>query len=70
MTITQVYDHGFCTRRERGDDAKLSWLNQESARRFCDLAWVKKARRLNMRAAHRRWLRRNGYNFHGKKRAA
>lgn len=70
MSITEVIERGFCTRRETGDSAKLSWLSQESARRFLDLQWVREARRLNIRTAHRRWLRRNGYNFHGKKRAA
>jgi len=70
MSINEVIGRGFSTRRESGDSAKIAWLNQDSARRFMDLQWVKEARRLNMRTAHRRWLRRNGYSFNGKRRAA
>lgn len=63
MTIPQIRAHGFCTRREVGDSAKLNFLNTASARRFMELAWVLEARRLNMRRAHRKWLRRNGKSF-------
>lgn len=60
MTIRDVINHGFNARHERGEVAKLAWLNQESARRFMDLQWVLEARRMDLRTAHRRWLRRNG----------
>ena len=70
MGITQVIASGFHTRHERGNTAKLEWFNRDSARRFLELQWVIEARRLNLRTAHRRWLRRNGYSFNGKRRAA
>lgn len=63
MTIKSVIERGFTTRRERGDSAKLAYLTKCSARRFMDLPWVMEARRLNLRAAHRRFLRRNGLPF-------
>lgn len=70
MTIRQVQAQGFNERHEVGDAAKLAWLNADSARRFMELAWVAEARRLNLRAAHRRWMRRNGYSFNGMRRTA
>lgn len=70
MTIGQVMSHGFCERHEHGSTARLEYVNRESARRFMDLQWVLEARRLNLRTAHRRWLRRNGFNFHGERRVA
>lgn len=69
MTIRQVMDGGFHTRHETGSAAKVAWLNQESARRFMDLRWVMEARRIDLRTAHRRWLRRNGYKLYGRKAA-
>ena len=63
MTIRQVINHGFNERHERGDAAKLSYLNMDSARRFMELEWVLEARRIALRSAHRRWLRRTGRSF-------
>lgn len=60
MSITEVIERGFVARNETGDAVKIAWLNQESARRFMDLQWVKEARRIDLRIVHRRWLRRNG----------
>jgi hypothetical protein len=63
MTVSEIMARGFTTRRERGEIVKLAWLNQESARRFVDLSWMLEARRVSLRSAHRRWLRKHGRHF-------
>lgn len=60
MTIPAILERGFQTRKEHGDSAKLSFLNSQSAMRFCTLPWVLEARALDLRILHRRWLRRMG----------
>lgn len=63
MTIQRIQEHGLQFRNESGDPAKIVWQHEESRRRFLTLPWVLEARRMNLRAAHRRWLRRNGKSF-------
>ena len=60
MTIPAILERGFQTRHEHGNELKLAYQRLESARRFMLLPWVMEARRIDLRTAHRRWLRRNG----------
>ena len=60
MTIQAIETKGATYRNEHGDTAKLRYLQEQTLQRFMDLGWVREARAIDLRAAHRRWLRRNG----------
>ena len=63
MTVKGIYEKGFRVRHEKGSEAKRVYLETTSLRRFKELQWMLEARRMGLRTAHRRWLRRHGRSF-------
>lgn len=65
MTMKQIMAQGPTYRNERGGAARTAFNEQQTFARFSQLAWAMEARRLNLRAANRRWRRKAGLSLRG-----
>jgi hypothetical protein len=64
MSIIEVLNNGLSLGKHRGDLAKILWKNESSIQRWLALRGKLAQRRLMIRAAHLRSLRRVGLPLH------
>ena len=61
MTVAAIVARGPQFRRNTaGDIARISYLDNQTLIRFASLPAIVERRRIDIRAAHRRWLRKAG----------
>lgn len=63
MTAATLRLQGPTLRRGARNAAQAAFFTSSTFDRWTLMGWALTARRLNLRTAHRRWLRRGGRNF-------